>query len=177
MRTLMDGKLAGIAAVLGTSAMDAVYCAVAALGVSYISNFLNKESMVLRVAGGVFLVAIGIKIYFTHPAQKEPRAKGHGLLASFGSSFFLMFTNPMAIVVFAATVSALGIGGREDAYNATASLVAGVFVGSALWAPILVAGVSFFNPRLTLRQLRLANRTAGIILFGFGIVAIIWAFC
>jgi threonine/homoserine/homoserine lactone efflux protein len=157
--------------------MDAIYCAIAGLGVSYISNFLNKESMVLRLAGGLLLIAMGIKIFFTHPAEKTPEAKGHGLVAAFVSSFLLMFTNPMAIVVFTATFSALGINGWEDAYSATAILVAGVFVGSALWAPILVAGVSFFNPRLTLSQLRLANRTAGVILFGFGIVAIIWAFC
>jgi threonine/homoserine/homoserine lactone efflux protein len=177
MRTLTDGKLAGIASVLGASVMDAVYCAVAGLGVSYISSFLNKESMVLRLAGGLILIAMGIKIFFTHPTEKEPETTGHGLLASFGSSFFLMLTNPLAIVVFTATFSALGIGGWEDAYSATAILVAGVFVGSALWAPLLVAGVSFFNPQLTLSQLRLANRTAGVILFGFGIVAIIWAFC
>jgi len=177
MRTLTDGKLAGIAAVLGTSVMDAVYCAIAGLGISYISNFLSHERTALRVAGGAILVAVGIKIYFTHPAQKGPEAKGHGLVAAFGSSFLLMSTNPMAILVFTATFSALGIGGLEDAYNATAILVAGVFVGSALWAPILVAGVSFFNPQLTLSQLRLASRTAGVILFGFGIVSIIWAFC
>jgi threonine/homoserine/homoserine lactone efflux protein len=177
MRTLTDGKLAGIASVLGASVMDAIYCAIAGLGVSYISNFLNKESMVLRLAGGLLLIAMGIKIFFTHPTEKAPEAKGHGLLASFGSSFFLMVTNPMAIVTFTATFSALGIGGWEDAYNATAILVAGVFVGSALWAPILVAGVGFFNPQLTLNQLKLANRTAGAILFGFGIAAIIWALC
>jgi len=176
MRTLTDGKLAGIASVLGASVMDAVYCSVAGLGVSYISNFLSNERTALRLAGGVILIAMGIKIFLTHPTEKTPEAKGHGLFASFGSSFFLMLTNPMAILVFTATFSALGINGWEDAYISTAMLVAGVFVGSALWAPILVAGVSFFNPQLTLSQLRLANRTAGVILFGFGAVAIIWAF-
>ncbi|NTV41746.1 MAG: LysE family transporter [Syntrophobacteraceae bacterium] len=161
MRTLTDGKVAGIASVLGASVMDAVYCAVAGLGVSYISSFLNKESMVLRLAGGLLLIAMGIKIFFTHPTEKTPEATGHGLLASFGSSFFLMFTNPMAILVFTATFSALGIAGWEDAYSATAILVAGVFVGSSLWAPILVAAVATLKPRLTLAQLRLANRISG----------------
>lgn len=177
MRTLTDGKLAGIASALGASVMDAVYCAIAGLGVSYISNFLNKDSMVLRLAGGLLLIAMGIKIFFTHPTEKAPETTGHGLLASFGSSFFLMFTNPMAILVFTATFSALGIGGWEDAYNATAILVAGVFVGSSLWAPILVAAVETFRPQLTPAQLRLANRVSGMVLLGFGVVAIIWAFC
>jgi threonine/homoserine/homoserine lactone efflux protein len=174
MRTLTDGKLAGIASALGASVMDAVYCAIAGLGVSYISNFLNAEGTGLRLAGGVILIAMGIKIYLTHPTQKTPEAKGHGLLASFGSSFFLMFTNPMAILVFTATFSALGIGGWEDAYISTAILVAGVFVGSSLWAPILVAAVGTLKPQLTLAQLRLANRISGIVLFCFGAFAMLW---
>jgi threonine/homoserine/homoserine lactone efflux protein len=174
-RTLMDGKVAGIASVLGASVVDAIYCAIAGLGVSYISNFLSDERMVLRLAGGFILIAMGIKIFLTHPAEKAPEATGHGLFASFGSSFFLMLTNPLAILVFTATFSALEIGGWHDAYISTGMLVAGVFVGSALWAPIFVAGVNLFSPRLTLSQLQLANRIAGAILFGFGGVACLLA--
>jgi threonine/homoserine/homoserine lactone efflux protein len=176
MRTLTDGKVAGVASVLGASVMDAIYCAIAGLGVSYISTFLNNERTVLRFAGGVILIALGIKIFFTHPTEKPPETKGHGLLASFGSSFFLMLTNPLAILVFTATFSALGIGSWHGAYVSAGMLVAGVFVGSALWAPILVAAVATFSPQLTLSELRLASRIAGAILFVFGIVAIGWAF-
>jgi threonine/homoserine/homoserine lactone efflux protein len=175
MRTLTDGKMAGIASVLGASVIDAIYCAIAGLGVSYISNFLTNERTALRLAGGIILIALGIKIFFTHPTEKAPEAKGHGLLASFGSSFFLMLTNPLAILVFTATFSALGIGGWQYAYISTGMLVAGVFVGSALWAPIFVAGVSLFSPQLTLSQLQLANRIAGVTLFGFGAVVCLLA--
>ena len=170
-RTLMDGKVAGVAAVLGASVVDAIYCAIAGLGVSYISNFLTNERTVLRLAGGLILIAMGIKIFLTHPTEKTPDATGHGFVASFGSSFFLMLTNPLAILVFTATFSALGIGGWQDAYTSTGMLVIGVFAGSSLWGPIFVAGVHLFSPRLTPSQLRLANRTAGVILFGFGVVA------
>ena len=174
-RTLMDGKVAGVASVLGASVVDALYCAVAGLGVTYISNFLSDERTILRWAGGVVLIAMGIKIFFTHPSEKTPEAKGHGLLASFGSSFFLMLTNPLAVLVFTATFSALGIGGWKEGYFSTGMLVIGVFVGSALWAPIFVAGTNLFSPHLTLSQLRLANRIAGVILCGFGIVACLLA--
>jgi threonine/homoserine/homoserine lactone efflux protein len=174
-RTLMDGKVAGVAAVLGASVVDAIYCAIAGLGVSYISNYLSNERTVLRLAGGLVLIAMGIKIFLTHPTEKTPEARGHGFVASFGSSFFLMLTNPLAMLVFTATFSALGIGGWKDAYISTAMLVIGVFLGSALWAPIFVAGVNLFSPQLTLSQLRLANRVAGVILFGFGFVACLLA--
>ena len=174
-RTLMDGKVAGIAAVLGASVVDAIYCAIAGLGVSYISNFLTNERTALRLAGGIVLIAMGIKIFLTLPTEKTPETRGHGLFASFGSSFFLMLTNPLAVLVFTATFSALGIGGWHDAYLSTGMLVVGVFIGSGLWAPIFVAGVHLLSPQLTPSQLRLANRIAGIILFGFGLVACLLA--
>jgi threonine/homoserine/homoserine lactone efflux protein len=174
-RTLMDGKMAGIASVLGASVVDAIYCAIAGFGVSYISNFLTNERTLLRLAGGIILIAMGIKIFFTHPAEKTPEATGHGFAASFGSSFFLMLTNPLAVLVFTATFSALGIGGWGDAFISTGMLVIGVFAGSSLWGPIFVAGTNLFSPHLTPGQLRLANRIAGLILFGFGIVACLLA--
>lgn len=170
-RTLMDGKVAGVAAVLGASVVDAIYCAVAGFGVTYILNFLTNERTILRLAGGLILIAMGIKIFLSPPTPKTPEATGHGFAASFGSSFFLMLTNPLAVLVFTATFSALGIGGWEHAFVSTGMLVIGVFVGSSLWGPIFVAGVHLFSPQLTPDQLRLANRIAGVILFGFGMVA------
>jgi len=77
-------------------------------------HFEFPEAMsapVLRLAGGLILIAMGIKIFFTHPAGKTPEASGHGLVASFGSSFFLMLTNPLAILVFNSHILRFGIGG------------------------------------------------------------------
>jgi threonine/homoserine/homoserine lactone efflux protein len=174
-RTLTDGKVAGIAAVLGASVVDAIYCAIAGFGVSYVSNFLIHERTLLRLAGGLILIAMGIKIFLTYPTEKAPEARGHGLVASFSASFFLMLTNPLAILVFTATFSALGIAGWEYAHISTGMLVIGVFLGSSLWAPVFVAGVNLFSPQLTPSQLRLANKIAGAILFGFGVVVCLLA--
>jgi threonine/homoserine/homoserine lactone efflux protein len=167
-RALMDGRLAGMAAVLGASTVDAVYCAIAGLGMSYLSNFLTNEHLYLRIAGGLILILVGLRIFFAPPSEKTPETKGHGLFPSFISSFFLMLANPMPILVFTATLTALGVHGWKDAYLATSALVAGVFVGSALWAPILAATVAYFKPQISPHQLRLANRIAGAVIMGFG---------
>ncbi len=174
-RTLMDGKLAGVASVLGASVVDALYCAIAGLGISYIANFLRKEHTPLQMAGGLVLIIVGITIFLSHASEKGPEAKGHGLLAALGSSFLLMLANPMPILVFTATFTGLGIHGWQYAQAPTAALVLGVFLGSALWAPIFVAAVSLFSPQLTLSQLRFANRIAGAILFCFGAVVCLLA--
>jgi threonine/homoserine/homoserine lactone efflux protein len=171
----MDGKLAGVASVLGASVVDALYCAIAGLGISYIANFLRNEHTPLQVAGGLVLIIMGITVFLSHPSEKGPEATGHGLLAALGSSFLLMLANPMPILVFTATFTGLGIHGWQSAQAPTAALVLGVFSGSALWAPIFVAAVSLFSPQLTLSQLRFANRIAGAILFFFGAVVCLLA--
>lgn len=174
-RTLVDGRLAGMAAVLGASTVDALYCSVAGLGVSYLSNFLTDEHLYLRLAGGLILILVGLRIFSSTPSEKTPNTGRHGLFPSFISSFLLMLANPMPIVVFTATFTALGVHGWEDAYSATFALVAGVFAGSALWAPILAVAVGRFKPLLSGPHLRLANRIAGAVIMGFGVAVCIIA--
>jgi len=64
-KTLLDGRLAGFSAVLGASTVDALYCAIAGLGISFISNFLTNEKTLIRLAGGLILILVGIKFFFT----------------------------------------------------------------------------------------------------------------
>jgi len=168
-KTLLDGRLAGFAAVLGASTVDALYCAIAGLGISFISNFLTNEKTLIRLAGGLILIIIGIKFFFTKPADKPPETKGGGLLSSFFSAALLMLTNPLAIIVFSAAFTALGVHGWKWNYSLTAALVLGVFAGSALWAPLLITLLSLFRFQFNGSQLILINRVAGAILFGFGL--------
>jgi threonine/homoserine/homoserine lactone efflux protein len=168
-KTLLDGRLAGFAAVLGASTVDALYCAIAGLGISFISNFLTNEKTLIRLAGGLILMIVGIKFFFAKPGDKPPETKGTGLLSSFFSAALLMLTNPLAIIVFSAAFTALGVHGWKWNYSLTAALVLGVFAGSALWAPLLITLLSLFRFQFNGSQLILINRVAGAILFGFGL--------
>ena len=90
-KTLLDGRLAGFSAVLGASTVDALYCAIAGLGISFISNFLTNEKTLIRLAGGLILIIVGIKFFFTKPADKTPETKGARPL-----EFFLLRRPPHA---------------------------------------------------------------------------------
>jgi len=50
--------------------------------------------------------------------------------------------------------------------------VLGVFLGSALWWLLLSGGVSLFQSRLAPGALTWINRLSGVILFGFGWLAL-----
>ena len=51
-RTLMDGRIAGIVSALGASTVDGIYCAIACLGTTQASAFLQREGDVFRLIGG-----------------------------------------------------------------------------------------------------------------------------
>jgi threonine/homoserine/homoserine lactone efflux protein len=174
-QTLVEGRLAGMFAVLGASVVDAIYCIIAGLGVTYISNLLTNEHVYLQMAGGIFLVLVGLHLFFSRLSEKTPEAKGHGLLPSFLSSFLVMLANPMPILVFTAILTGLGIRGWRGHSLATTVVVAGVFIGSAAWGPILAFTVNLIKTQISPRLLRLANRIAGAAIFVFGAVVCILA--
>ena len=52
-------------------------------------------------------------------------------------------------------------------------LTLGVFLGSACWWLLLSGGVSLLRSRLNTGALRWVNRLSGVVLLGFGVVALI----
>jgi threonine/homoserine/homoserine lactone efflux protein len=95
-------------------------------------------------------------------------------LSAFTAAFLLMLANPLPILVFTATFTALGIQGWKWDYASTAALVVGVFLGSALWAPILVGLVSVFGDQYTPKHIRLVNRVSGGIIAAVGAGLALW---
>lgn len=171
-RTLTQGRAAGLASVLGAAAADLLYCCISGFGITLISNFLEEKHEWLELAGGLILVCLGIKIFFSEPDTQPTNNGPTSLLGDFTSTFVLMLANPIPLVVFTAAFAALGVPGWKGDFISTAILVAGVFAGSALWAPILVGVATLFRPQLNSGQLKLVNQIAGAIMAVLGLVLI-----
>jgi threonine/homoserine/homoserine lactone efflux protein len=171
-RTLADGRLHGLASGLGAASADAIYGSIAGFGLTAISGFLVAQGDWLRVIGGAFLVVLGARTFTTRPAAQPAGAGGHGLAGAYASTFALTLTNPVTILSFAAIFAGLGLAERESGYGAALALVAGVFAGSAAWWLLLSGGVSLFRGAFTPPRMRWINRLSGVVLAGFGILAL-----
>jgi arginine exporter protein ArgO len=79
----------------------------------------------------------------------------------------------MTILSFAAIFAGLGLASAPGSYASAAVLVLGVFSGSALWWLLLSGGVSLLRGRFTPGSLRWVNRVSGIIIAGFGLLALV----
>lgn len=172
-RTLADGMGVGLATGIGAAAADAVYGAIAGFGLAAVSALIMEAQAPLRLIGGALLLWLAWGTLTAKPAQTAaPAGSGRGLAGAFASTFALTLANPATIISFAAVFGALGVGGGAGGGGAAAVLVAGVFLGSALWWLMLSAGVGLVRARATPALMRWINRVSGAVIGGFGLAAL-----
>ncbi len=173
-RTLADGRVSGLVSGLGAATADALYGAVAALGLTFVAEFLMGGESWLRLVGGAFLLFLGVRTFLASPAGRAaPDARRIGLPGAYASTFFLTLTNPTTILSFAAIFAGLGVAGDASGSALSAMLlVLGVFLGSAAWWVVLSGATSLFRTRLSVRGLRWVNRISGTVIAAFGVLAV-----
>ncbi len=172
-RTLAEGRTSGLVSGLGAATADAIYGCIAGFGLTFISTLLINQQVWLRVIGGLFLCYLGLKTFFSGPAEKMASAKVNGLIGAYASTFFLTLTNPMTILSFAAIFAGLGVASTSGNYLSAGVLVLGVFSGSAFWWFLLSSGVAVFRAKFNLRELKWVNRISGIIILLFGLYVLL----
>jgi threonine/homoserine/homoserine lactone efflux protein len=172
-RTLSEGRWAGLLSGLGAATADACYGCVAAFGLTIISSWLLSQQFWLSLIGGGFLCYLGYKTFVAHPAENATQTAERGYIRAYASTFFLTLTNPATILSFAAIFAGLGLANISGDYSLATVLVLGVFLGSALWWLMLSGGVSLFRTKFTPERLRWVNKFSGLIIAGFGVLALV----
>jgi threonine/homoserine/homoserine lactone efflux protein len=172
-RTLAEGRLAGFVSGLGAATADALYGAVAALGLTAVSTAIVERQALVRLIGGCFLCYLGARTALAHPTTAARTGAARGLAAAYASTFALTLTNPTTILSFAAVFAGMGLGTLARDRLSALLLVAGVFLGSALWWLLLSGGVGLARRALTAERLRWVNRLSGALLAGFGLLALL----
>jgi threonine/homoserine/homoserine lactone efflux protein len=170
-RTLVDGRLAGLITGLGAATADAWYGGVAGFGLSVVSTLLLRQSLWIRLLGGLFLCYLGLRTAVATPAAHAASRAGRTLWQSYISALALALTSPLTILSFAAIFAGIGVAATGDTASA-ALLVIGVLIGSALWWVILSSAVGLLRARITTRVLRWVNRCSGATLAAFGLLAL-----
>jgi threonine/homoserine/homoserine lactone efflux protein len=171
-RSLEGGMLAGFTTGLGAASADFVYGTVAACGLTAFVSPLLAATPWVQLAGGAFLVYLGVHMVRERPATNPAATASRGWLRNFGTAFGLTLTNPMTILSFAAMFAGLGVAAPDRGFNGALLAAAGVFAGSAAWWLLLSAGGTLVRRRIGARQLIAIQRAAGFIVAAFGLYAL-----
>jgi threonine/homoserine/homoserine lactone efflux protein len=169
-RTLAEGRVVGLASGLGVATADATYGAIAAFGLTAITDLLVDWRRALGIVGGLFLLWLVWRTFRAEPGEPATTPRRGGSLGAYLSTLGLTLTNPMTILSFGALFVGLGIDGGDAA--GAASLTIGVFLGSAAWWVVLVTAVGALRSRLTRIWLRRINVASGLLIGTFAVFAL-----
>jgi threonine/homoserine/homoserine lactone efflux protein len=173
-RSLHDGFKIGLMTGLGAAFADGTYGLVAGFGLSALSSLLIAYQFWIRLIGGLFLLYLGIKLFFTTPREKSAGKSDRSSWHALGTTYLLTLTNPATILSFIAVFAGLGLGTTHPKFIDAIILILGITIGSAIWWVMLSSGVAFMlHHRLSKTMMRGINRFSGVIIFTFGIFALL----
>ena len=69
-RTLNKGRRSGFISGLGASSADTIFALVASLGLTIVINFVREQQQYFQIAGGLIVLYIGFKIFYTNPVKQ-----------------------------------------------------------------------------------------------------------
>ena len=172
-RALAGGWISGLASGLGAALADTLYGGVAAFGLTLVQDFLFGHRAVIATIGGLALCLLGLRIILAKPsaAAARPRRTAAGLAGDLVGTFMLTLANPLTILSFIAIFAALNTAAASDSYGAAATLVLGVFGGSAGWWLCLSLGIGVVRHRMDEPVLRWISRVSGALILAFGVTA------
>ncbi|HAH73103.1 MULTISPECIES: LysE family translocator [Butyricimonas] len=180
-KTLHKGALSGFIAGMGAASADFFYASVAAFGLGYVINTVQTHELLLQIIGGIFLLCIGLKIYFDNPIRqirqrRQGRVSKTGLLGDYLSLFFLTVSNPITVVVFMAVFAGMSVFGESSSMLGELLVVMGVLLGGGVWWYTLSTLVNIFRKKFRLRVLITINRVSGLVITILGALVILAAF-
>ena len=173
-RSLQYGKSSGYFTGLGAAAADLIYGIIAIYGLTAISGQLLVNQPVLRLAGGLCIVFIGMRMMVKQVSTDEKVVVTHDTnIKDFVSTFFITLSNPITMLAFIAALSNINhLFDRIDFFQSTL-IVLGIFSGSMLWWIILVNIALHFKQYLNDVYLKRINMVSGFFILSIGLFLII----
>ena len=172
-RVLAHGWRAGLATGAGIATADAGYAALAAFGVTAVSQWMVAYQAQFRIVGGIGLVWLGWRAVRTPPAHAAATAVDSPRLGVlYSSAVGLTLTNPMTIMAFAAIFAGAGLVAQTGTGSALV-VTLGVALGSLSWWLALSTGVWAVRHAISDRVMLIVNRISGGLLMAFGVLALV----
>ena len=172
-RSLEQGRRAGLITGLGAATADTLYGAVAAFGLTFISDWLEAHRGPLSLVGGVFFFVLGLLLIRKRTVPHVPDesiVRGRNI---YFQTVLLTLSNPAVVFSFLTAFAAIKLNTHEGAEVRTTDAVfatIGVFFGSMVWWILIATVSSRFRKRLKDAAIRRINLGAGILLLIFGLV-------
>lgn len=182
-RTLSKSRLSGLVSGLGVACADALMAIIAFFFYSILETQIERYSSILQVLGGIFVVIVGVAIFFKNPIPqiRRNRAGSTSLWRDFVSMFTFTLANFIVIIPYLLAFFALfGVGTQHD--NSQMSVMrcvmvnTGFLIGATAWWYLLTTIISLFRKRFRPRHMLTINHIAGLVIGILGLYTILSTF-
>ncbi len=174
-RTLEKGFYYGFLTGLGSSAADILYAMIGLLGITMITDFLNRHEKVCSICGAVMIAFYGFMI--CRKKAKMDRSgtiKGTTCMAGFLSAFMIAIMNPATVLSFLVAFETIGLNGEYSIWEGF-QIVSGILLGTGTWWAVLSGVVYKFKSKITNKIYSWMNLLLGCLLIGFAAIVFIRA--
>ena len=180
-RTLSKTTRAGIASGLGVACADTLMAIIAYFFFAIMQAQIEKYSHILSITGGIFVVIVGVYIFFQNPIPqiRRNRAGNTTLWKDFASMFGFTIANFVVVVPYILAFFALfGVGTATESRDVASMfrsvlIILGFFGGATTWWVALTSVISLFRRRFRPRHMLTINHVAGIVVGLLGIYTIL----
>jgi threonine/homoserine/homoserine lactone efflux protein len=172
-RALSDGWRRALAVGLGSACVDAIFGAVAGLGLTFIATFVVDHQRSIGLIGGVIVVGMGIATYLA-PIKTEDESKPvvGAKRRAFAAGFMMSIANPATLLGAIGLFAALGQVDPVTAPQSAIALIGAVFAGSMMWWTFLITMARTFRHRFAPERLTGLNKIEGAVIGLFGVILI-----
>ncbi|MEO0497912.1 MAG: LysE family translocator [Pseudomonadota bacterium] len=169
-RAITSGFGAGASIMLGAFFGDVLYLILAIFGMAWVAEQMGDAFVWVKVAGGIFLVIMGVRLFFERPEKSLAKAgRSTGFARSLLEGALLTISNPKVLVFYASFVPAFVDMSGVTLADAAIMVAISFFVGSGIdffYVWLAAAARKFFQ---SMRARRWLNRAGGTVLTGVGI--------
>ncbi|MGM9845900.1 MAG: LysE family translocator [Muribaculaceae bacterium] len=173
-RTLSKGRWPAFFTGIGAAVSDLVYCMLTGFGLSFITDFIESQQVMLQIVGGAVLALFGLYLFRKNPtrALKTAQVQSNNYWGDAVAGFFLTFSNPL-ILFFIIGLFARFCFILPD-YQIHHYIVGyfAIFTGALMWWYLVTYLVNKLRRRFNVRSLWLVNRIVGAVLIGMALVGV-----
>ncbi len=173
-RTLNKGRWAAFFTGLGAALSDLTYSLLTGLGLSFVTDFITANELLLQILGSVVLIGFGIYLFRKSPslAIKPTDTAPNNYWSDFATGFLFTFANPLILFFIIGLFARFNFLLPEFRYYHYILGYISIFAGAMAWWWLITFVISKVRNRFNVKAMWLMNRIIGCILMTMAAVGL-----
>lgn len=176
-RTLGKGRWPAFFTGVGAALSDLVYCLLTGFCLSFITDVIDQNQLVIQILGSLLLIGFGLFLFRKKTRTTLPGSnfKDANYWSDTVTGFLLTFSNPLILFFIIGLFARFNFILPDYGLEHYCAGYLAIFAGAVGWWYVITFLVSRLRNKLNEAALRIINKIIGLILIGMGIFGTITA--